>query len=108
MGTLPGRLLRHTVAVEPYAGTSGAGGPVYGPPVTLRCFLDQKTRLVRSASLSEVTSSSTFYCRLTAIATVPAESRVTLPDGRTTTVIQALKRDGGGLPTPDHWEVQLT
>ncbi|MEU2563216.1 hypothetical protein ABZ626_28335 [Streptomyces longispororuber] len=37
----------------------------------------------------------------------PARSRVTLPDGRQTTAIAALTRDGGGLPTPDHLEVQL-
>lgn len=101
---IPGYLLRHTVTVEPYAGDS-AYGPVYGPPAVVRCFLDERTRTVRRADGEEVTSSSTFYARLDT--DCPAESRVTLPTGRVTTVIAALRRDGGGLPTPDHLEVQL-
>ncbi|MCF3124031.1 hypothetical protein IPZ68_30635 [Streptomyces arenae] len=39
-------------------------------------------------------------------AVCPAHSRVTLTPGRVTTVVAAYKRDGG-LPTPDHFEVQL-
>lgn len=102
---IPVWLLRHTVTVEPYEGT-GSYGPIYGAPVLVRGFLDERTRLVRAPSGDEVTSSSTVYCRLDAVS-APPKSRVTLPDGRTTTVIQALRRDGGGLPTPDHLEVQL-
>lgn len=98
-------LLRHTVTVEPYGGDS-AYGPVFGTAVSVKGFLDQKTRLVRDKDGHEVTSSSTFYCQLDAV-TAPAQSRVTLPDGSQTTVIQALRRDGGGLPTPDHLELRL-
>lgn len=105
MGALPGWLLRHTVTVEPYLGQS-AYGPRYGPPGTVRCFLDQQTRMVRASDGTQVTSSSTVYTRLEEAA--PAQSRVTLPDGRVTTVIAALRRDGAGLPTPDHLELQLT
>jgi hypothetical protein len=97
--------LRHEVTVEPYLGDS-AVGPQYAGPVTVRCFLEEKNRLVRAPNGREVTSTSTFYCRLDAV-TAPPESRVTLPDGRTTTVIEQLPHDGGGLPTPDHLEVQL-
>ncbi|MFD7413530.1 hypothetical protein [Kitasatospora purpeofusca] len=104
MSAIPGWLLRHQVTVEPYLGDS-AYGPRYGPPVAVRCFLDQATRLVRAADGREVTSSSTFYARLDMSA--PTGSRATLPDGRATTVIAALRRDGRGLGTPDHLEVQL-
>lgn len=105
MGQLPGRLLRHQAVIEPFLG-HGSYGPQYGPPVVARGFLDAKTRLVRSPSGDEVTSTSTFYTRLGV--TCPTGSRVRLPDGRQTTVIAALRRDGGGLPTPDHLEVQLS
>ena len=105
MTVIPGWMLGHTVTVEPYAGSS-AYGPVYGSPVTVACFLDQKTRTVRDRTNREVVSTSTFYARPGLVC--PPESRVTLPDGRRTTVIAVLNRDGGGLPTPDHVEVQLT
>lgn len=102
---LPGMWLRHEVTVEPYEG-DGAAGPIYGDAVTVRCFLEEKTRLVRAKDGREVTSGATFYCRLDAVNAEP-EARVTLPSGRKTTVIQQLRRDGGGLPLPDHLEVQL-
>ncbi|MER5213701.1 hypothetical protein ABT063_24795 [Streptomyces sp. NPDC002838] len=102
---IPGYLLRHQVTVEPYEGDS-AVGPLYGDPVTVRCFLEEETRLVRAPDGREVTSSSTIYCRLDAV-TAPPESKVTLPDGRETTVIAQIPHNGGGLPTPDHLEVQL-
>ncbi|MFI7014387.1 hypothetical protein [Streptomyces sp. NPDC050164] len=102
---LPGMWLRHQVTVEPYEGNS-AVGEVYGDPVLVRCWLEKKTRLVSAPDGRQVTSSSTFYCRLGAV-DAPPESRVTLPDGRKTTVIEQIENDGGGLPLPDHLEVQL-
>jgi hypothetical protein len=102
---LPSFLLVHQVTVEPYLGHS-ANGPKFGMPALVRCFLDQQTRMVRSSTGTEVTSTGTAYCPLTTVA--PPDSRVTLPDGRQATVIDALRRDGGGLGTPDHLEVQLT
>ncbi|WP_282204539.1 hypothetical protein [Kitasatospora fiedleri] len=104
MAALPQWLMRHLITVEPYLGNS-AYGPRYGPPVQVRCFLDEQTRLVRASSGDQVTSTSTAYSPLAINA--PAESRVTLPGGRQTTVIAALRRDGGGLATPDHVELQL-
>lgn len=105
MNGLPPWLLRHQIVVEPYLG-DGAYGPQHGIPVHVRCFLDQQTRMVRSATGTEVTSTGTAYCPLATVA--PPDSRVTLPDGRQATVIAALRRDGGGLATPNHLEVQLT
>lgn len=104
---LPGMWLKHTVQVEAYEGDT-AYGPRYALPVAVRCFLEQKTRTVRDKEGQEVVSSGTFYARLDEAQDIcPAESRITLPDGSTTTVIAALPHDGGGLPTPDHLEVQL-
>jgi hypothetical protein len=100
----PTFLWRHTITVEPLMG-NGPSGPVYGPPVTVRGLLRQQIRLVRGPAGDEVTSTSTVYAPLDTVA--PAKSRVTLPDGRRTTVIAAVRQDGGGLPTPDHMEVQL-
>ncbi|WP_028814431.1 hypothetical protein [Streptomyces flavidovirens] len=102
--SLPAFLLVHTVTVEAYLGDS-AYEPLYAAPVSVRCFLDEQTKTVRNKAGEEATSSSTLYAPLETVC--PAESRVTLPGGRQTTVITALKRDGGSLPTPDHLEVQL-
>jgi hypothetical protein len=97
-------MLGHSVVVEPYLGAS-AYGPRYGTSTTVACFLDEQTRLVRAPDGQDVTSTSTFYARPGLVC--PAESRVTLPDGRVTRVIARLDRSGGGMPTPDHVEVQL-
>jgi hypothetical protein len=103
VGVLPGFLLRHTAVIEPYEGT-GPFGPKFGAPVTVSCFCDDQRRLVRGGDGTEVISSATVYCPLDTIA--PAESRVTV-NGKTSTVFTAYRRDGGGLPTPDHLEVVL-
>ena len=96
--------LRHRITIEPYLGDSSKG-PLYGPPRQVRCFVDEQTRAVRTPGGEDVTSSSTAYAAPGTV--VPALSRVTLPSGRQTTVIAVLPRDGGGLPTPDHVEIQL-
>ncbi|MFD5002222.1 hypothetical protein ACFWMV_04870 [Streptomyces mutabilis] len=104
MSRIPGWLLRHHITIEAYKGDSSTG-PIYGPPQQVRAFVDEQTRAVVSAGGEQVTSSSTAYTAPGT--TVPPLSRVTLPSGRTTTVIACLPRDGGGLPTPDHVEIQL-
>lgn len=104
MSGIPGWLLRHVITVEQYEG-DGAYGPVYGPAVTVRAFVDELTRMVRSPAGADVVSSTTAYCHLDTVA--PAGSRVTLPTGRATVAINALRRDGSGLATPDHLELQL-
>lgn len=106
MTTLPGFLLRHEVTVEPYEGDS-ANGPLYGAPVTVRCFLEEKRSMVRNKDGEQVLSGATFYCRLDAIADAPPQSLVTLSGDRQSEVITQARHDGGGLPTPDHLEVSL-
>ncbi|MCG0062239.1 hypothetical protein L0F81_02870 [Streptomyces tricolor] len=101
---IPRFLMRHRITVEPYLGDTSKG-PSYGPPVVVRCFLDEQTRGVRSPGGEDVTSTSTAYADPGT--TAPAFSRVTLPGGRVTKVIQTKQRDGAGLPTPDHVEIQL-
>ncbi|OUC99319.1 hypothetical protein [Streptosporangium minutum] len=103
MGVLPAWLLVHQVLVEPAEG-EGPFGPEYGDAVTVRCFVDEKRRLVRDAEGSEVVSETTVYMPLDTAC--PTGSRVTA-NGRTTTVITSSRRDGGGLPVPDHLEVAL-
>ncbi|MFJ9657616.1 hypothetical protein ACIRPR_06560 [Streptomyces griseoflavus] len=102
----PGFLKRHEVTVEPYLGES-AYGPRYGPPVAVVGLLERRIRVVRGQNGEETTSSGTFRTRLDAGADIGAESRVTLPDGTTTTVIAVVPHDGGGLPVPHLLEVQL-
>lgn len=101
---IPSWLLRHTAVIEPYLGT-GPSGPKYGPSAVVRCFTDERTRLVRGPDGDQVTSSATVYAGSDTVC--PVKSRVTLASGRRTTVLAALRRDGGGLPTPDHLEIQL-
>lgn len=103
MGDLPAFLLRHSVVIEPFEG-EGPFGPEYGDQVTEQAFVDDKRRLVRDAAGAEVVSETTVYMRLAA--DCPTGSRVTV-NGRTTYAISASRRDGGGLPTPDHLEVAL-
>jgi hypothetical protein len=105
MGAVPAWLLRHTATIEPYLGNS-ATGPLYGPPVTVACFVDAKRRMVRDATGTQVVSNTTIICPLSTVA--PAESKVTNANGTNGTVLQSLRRDGGGLPTPDHLELSLT
>ncbi|MCD7440235.1 hypothetical protein K4B79_18650 [Streptomyces lincolnensis] len=101
---IPRRYFIHEITVEPYTGESSTGS-LYGPPTEVKCFLDEQTRAVRTPGGEQVTSTSTAYADLDK--TAPALSRVTLPDGRKTTVINAKKRDGGRLGTPNHLEIQL-
>ncbi|MFF4412118.1 hypothetical protein ACFYY8_06265 [Streptosporangium sp. NPDC001559] len=103
MGAIPDWLLRHQVLIEPLTG-EGPFGPEYGEQVAVRCFVDAKRRLVRDAEGAEVISETTIFMPLDT--TCPAGSRVVIGD-RASTVITAARRDGGGLPVPDHLEVVL-
>lgn len=100
----PAFLKRHTVTVEPYLGES-AYGPRYGPPTDHAGLLERRIRVVRGQNGEETTASATF--RTVLDAGITAEARVTLPDGRRTTVIAVVPHDGGGLPVPESLEVQL-
>lgn len=104
MGSIPGFLLRHIALVEPYLG-AGPFGDTYGPPVEVRCFAEDKRRRVLSTTGTQVVSNTTVICPLDT--EIPPGSRVTV-NGRTAAVINTMRRDGGGLPTPDHLEVMCS
>lgn len=102
---LPEYLLTHTVTVEPYQGSTGHG-PAYGPAVVLPAFVDQVRRTVRDSAGRTVTSDTTVYVQLDAPVTVTPEARITV-DGHLVEVAAVKRRDGAGLPTPDHIEISL-
>lgn len=103
MGAIPPMLLRHTAEVEPFEG-DGPFGPEYGMPVTVRCFVDDRIQKVLDDTGAEVVAQGVIYMPLTTVC--PVGSRVTV-NGRQAQVLAALRRDGGGFPTPDHLEVAL-
>ncbi|MEU0671362.1 hypothetical protein ABZ330_00420 [Streptomyces sp. NPDC006172] len=101
---VPAFLLRHTVQVEAYLGASSTGDR-YAPAAPVRCLLDERTQAVVNPGGETVTSSSSYIARLDH--NPPPLSRVTLPDGRVTTVITVARPDGGGLPVPGNTQVFL-
>lgn len=102
---LPEDLLGHQVVVEAYTGTTGNGVKQYALPETVACLVEPKRRLVRDERGDQIVSETTVYANPPLIA--PPQSRVTLPSGHGTTVIVYADHDGGGLPTPDHVELNL-
>ena len=95
-------LLTQLCTAEPYAG-AGAFGPVYGPTVPLACRVEDVTQVVRDSTGTEVISTATLF--VGPGVTLPGESRVTLPSGRVTTVIEVARpRDRNA---EHHLEVKL-
>lgn len=94
----------HSITVEAYAGATGHGDS-YAPPATVTpCFVDQKRRLVRDGTGSQVVSQTTVYAPLGTDA--PPRSKVTLPDGQETIVISAARRTAAGVDeAPEHLEI---
>jgi len=105
MGGIPQFLLRHTVVIRPLLG-EGPFGPAHGDPVEVRCMVDERRRLVRGPTGSEVVSEATVYAPRGTVC--PVGSLVTLPSGREASALAVSTRDGGGWPTPDHLEIALT
>ena len=98
----------HTATVRTLTGSGGMGS-VYGAPIEVACFVDDKRRLVRAAVASQVVSESSLYdVDVAHAALYPPGSEVDLPSGRTSTVIAAAVHTSGDLDLPDHIEVALT
>jgi hypothetical protein len=97
----------HQVTIETYRGTNGAGVKVYAAPQTDDVFVEGKTRLVRDGNGAQVVSQATLYGDVSLGALLPPLSRVTLPDGRVTTVLSTNTNDSGSLGLPDHVAVSL-
>lgn len=98
----------HDVTVERYLANSAyAAG--YDTPTVVTGFVDDGARLVVGPDGEQVTSSARVFLPITTAA-VPLQSRITLPvafGGRVAHVIAVARRDGGGLPLPEHLEVAL-
>ena len=99
---LPPAALVHTVTVEPYLGSSGRG-PTYGPPVRVRCLVEEKRRTVRGKEGRTLVAGSTIRTQLDEPITV--ESRITYR-GELVEVL-AVARHDGGPSTPNHLEVMV-
>ena len=105
----------HTISVQTLTG-SGGMGDTYADPLVLSpdadppsgVMVDDKRRLVRSASGEETTSETTIFGRPALAAVIVAESLVTLPSGRVATVITTSSLDSGAMDLPDHFEANLT
>lgn len=97
------RFMPHTVTVRPYRGTSSTG-PLYGDPFTLQCMAQGRRRLVRAANGSETLSSLTLITEQGKAELIPAGSEVDWR-GDTTTVLDSIEHDDGGMGTPQHTEV---
>lgn len=96
---------QHTVAIEPFLGTSGYGQDLFGPAVNVSGWLEHKVKNIRAPDGSETTSTAQFYCDLGVNA--PPRSRGTFPDGSTSRVIVVAPMGAGMLPLPEHVEVRF-
>ncbi|MGW1489782.1 hypothetical protein [Streptomyces sp. NPDC002402] len=99
---VPPSLLRHRVGVEPYVGDS-AYGPTYGPLVEHSALVGEAVRTVRAPDGRDVISTAQIIAAPGL--DCPPGSRVTLPGGRTTTVISVANHTAPGLPVPASTEV---
>jgi len=99
---------RHPVRVQRYTGES-AFGAQYDAPATVTGLVDDGQRIVAGPKGQEITSSATVLLPIeTPI--VPVQSKVTLPvefGERTGIVVAISRRDAGGIPLPEFWEVSL-
>jgi hypothetical protein len=96
------------MTLHPYLG-SGGTGPVFGPAVAVRGFVDRGNRLVKRADGSEITVTATVILPIETIDGLRVASKVTFSDGSTGTVQTVLRRDTGGLADGlDHWEIGCT
>jgi hypothetical protein len=96
----------HTVQVETRIGQN-AISDVWADPVTVPCFVNDQTHLVRGQHDEEVVSQSIVYAPIEQAALFVSDSKVTV-SGRVARVITANANDGGSLPLPSHVEVHLT
>jgi hypothetical protein len=98
----------HQVTVERYS-ESDAYGPGYATPATVAGLVDDGARLIVGPNGEQVTSSARVFFPI-GTAAIPLQSRVILPAAfaeRASHVIAVARRDGGGLPLPEHLEVSL-
>lgn len=98
----------HDVTVKRYV-ADAAYGPGYDTPQTLTGFVDDGQQLIVGPDGEQITSTARVFLPA-ATAAIPLESKVTLPvafGGRESRVVAVARRDGGGMPLPEHLEVAL-
>lgn len=94
----------HSISVEQWLGT-GAKGDIYAAPVSVTCFVDDTTKLIRSATGEQTVSGTTIYAPSSAVTVLTVQARVTIASGRVSRIINVNGLDGPfGL---DHVEVNL-
>lgn len=93
----------HRITVEPYRGDT-AYGPSYGSPITdVPALVAEVIRTVRDREGREITSTAQIITAPDL--DCPAESRITLPTGRTTRALAIARHTAPGLPVPQSTEV---
>lgn len=105
MSEIPEWLLLHEVTFEDWLGVNGNGEDQYADPVTLACYIEQSSKLVRDRTTGDQKVSGTqvwIQLRPTAPTT---EARVTFASGELADLLEVKTFDGGGLETPDHHEL---
>jgi hypothetical protein len=95
----------HTAQVETWQG-AGAYGDVYGPPLVVSCFAEDKIQLVRAKDGQQVVSGSTLYMAAPDGDLFVPDSRVTV-DGRVSYVLTQNTNDAPGLDLPEHAAITL-
>lgn len=110
---LPPHWLRHEVIVEPYLGEGGAG-PLYGPPVRVRCHLAVSRRSQRSGSDRTQGDSTTCIALPAARDLLREDARITVDGhlargvvqgGRVVEVLAVRERTYPGGSAPEHVEL---
>ncbi|MCX5161873.1 hypothetical protein OOK39_21800 [Streptomyces sp. NBC_00264] len=103
MTAVPAWTLRHRITIEPYLGDT-AYGPQYGPPLPdVPALVAFNIRTVRTREGREATSTAQIIAGPNL--ECPADSRITLPDGRTTRALTVARHTAPGLPVPASTEV---
>lgn len=95
---------RHTLSVERWSGDD-AYRDTFDAAVDVTGFYSDETQY----SGGQIVASGRFAYPST-VAFIPLQSRITLPAAfaeRSSHVIAVARRDGGGLPLPEHLEVSL-
>lgn len=103
---IPGAFLRHTVEVEAYKG-EGAKGPTWDRPRRVRCWipiLDTGARLEADAR-TDGEAETIIRTRLEVAVLFEPGSRVRLPNGRLTTVVDLKRADDRGMGAMQHLQV---
>ena len=80
-----GDMLKDEVTVQEYSGRDAYGSPSYGSPVTYKCRVVYKNRLVRNTEGSLISSS--FQVWMDWIDNITEEWLITLPGGETPPIL---------------------